>query len=96
MLPPKTQFESPATVRGTESFDLKSFTIYTVNATSGQLRGGAGLLNPITIDMSNVRTESIGGKAPVVDVIREINEALDIAPSRGHTAIGAIRDSVGA
>jgi len=93
--PPKTYFESSMTARGTESFDWKPFTIHAVDATGDQLRGASGLLNPVTIDMNKVKTESISGKATVADMIKEINEALHTAPSRDRAAIGAIRDGNG-
>ena len=90
--PPKSRFESSMDVYGSQTFDWKPFTIHAVSQNGDPLRGGAGLLNPITIDMSKVTPAQGGGAATLADMVKEINSALDTGPSRDRAAIGAITD----
>lgn len=90
--PPKSRFESSMDVYGSQTFDWKPFTIHAVSKNGDSLKGGAGLLNPITIDMSKVKSAQGGGKATLADMVKEINVALDTGPSRNRAAIGAITD----
>lgn len=95
--PPKTRFESAISVYGSQTLDWNPFTIHAVSKDGDQLRGAAGLLNPVTIDMSKVRVGQDGSsKATVADMIKEINAALDTGPSRSRAAIGSITDGNGA
>lgn len=94
--PPKARFESSMEVYGLQTFDWKPFTIHAVSNNGDPLRGGAGLLNPINIDMSKVTPAQGGGKATLADLVKEINVALDSGPSRDRAAIGAITDGNGA
>ena len=73
--------------------DINPFTIYAVNQHGEQLRGGAGNLNPINIDMSKIVQN---GASTMADLVKEINEKLDLAPSRERAAIGRIEDNEGA
>lgn len=93
--PPKTRFESSMDVYGSQTFDWKPFTIHSISKDGDPLRGGAGLLNPINIDMSKVSSSQGGGKATLADLVKEINVALDTGPSRDRAAIGAIRNGAG-
>ena len=91
--PPKGYFKSSIDV--TRGQDLEwgdPFTIHFVNKSGDQLRGGAGRLNPATIDMRSIATTALSGKATISDLIKELNEKLDLAPSRPRAAIGAITD----
>jgi hypothetical protein len=72
------------------------FTIHFVNPNGDQLRGGAGRLNPAVIDMKNLATTAANGRATIADLIKELNEKLDSAPSRPRAAIGAILNEAGA
>ena len=94
--PPKSRFESSMDVYGSQVFDWKPFTIHAVSKNGDPLRGGAGLLNPITIDMSKVLSAQGGGAATLADMVKEINVALDTGPSRDRAAIGAITNGGGA
>ena len=91
--PPITRFESSISVNANETMDWGDpFTVYFVDANGEQLRGGAGRLNSATIDMNNIAFNSPSGKATMGDLIKELNEKLDLAPSRQRAAIGAIFD----
>jgi flagellar hook-associated protein FlgK len=94
--PPKTRFESQKKFFGVETLNWKPLTIHAVSKDGDQLRGGAGVINPVTIDMSKVATTKADGVATVSDLIKEINVALDTGPSRERAAIGAIKDGAGA
>ncbi len=91
--PPKDYFESSLKVSRTEELEWGDpFTIHFVSKEGNQLRGGAGRLNSMTIDMKNLATTSLSGKATVSDLIKELNEKLDFAHSRPRAAIGGITD----
>ncbi|GAB4162686.1 MAG: hypothetical protein Tsb006_1100 [Rickettsiaceae bacterium] len=94
--PPKGFFESSMFVSNADILEWgEPFTIHFVTKEGDQLRGGAGRLNPVTIDMKNLQTSSASGKASVADLIKELNEKLDLAPSRERAAIGTINDANG-
>jgi|GEM_PF-1345283 len=95
--PPKTWLKSALSVSGTQSMNWgEKFTIYAVNKEGDQLAGGAGKINPVEIDMANARTAQASGNATVWDLVDEINERLDLAPSRERAALGQIKDENGA
>ena len=90
--PPKTRFESTLEVAHDQSLDWGGeFTIFAVDKNGNQLEGGAGKLNPMKINIQTLRTAN-GGTPTVKDLIDEINEKIDSAPSRPRAAIGAIYD----
>ena len=85
--PPKGSFKSAMDVSGTQSLEgFEAFTVYAVDKEGGQLRGGAGRLNPVTIDMQKL----LNGTPTISDLLAELNEHLDLAPSRERAAMGAI------
>ncbi len=89
--PPKTWLKSALSVSGTQSMEWgEKFTIYAVNKQGAQLEGGAGKINPIEIDMKKALTAHASGNATVWDLVDEINERLDYAPSRERAALGEI------
>jgi hypothetical protein len=88
--PPKGFFESKMEVSGNQTMEWGGpFTIFAVDEIGNQLKGGAGKLNPVTIDMQNLRA-AVGGTPTVAELIAELNEKLDTAPSRERAAMGAI------
>jgi flagellar hook-associated protein FlgK len=90
--PPKGLFESTIEVSGNQAIDhVSPFTIYALDEKGKQLIGGAGKLNPVTINMQNLRASG-GGTPTVADLIAELNQKLDMAPSRERAAMGAILD----
>ncbi len=92
-IPPKGRFESSIDIsRGQDLEWGDPFTIHFVSKDGDQLRGGAGRLNPATIDMNSLASTALSGKATISDLIKELNEKLDSAPSRPRAAIGAITD----
>ena len=94
--PPKGFFQSEISVGGRDTLDWgDAFNIYFLNPDGDNLRGGAGLINSASIDMKNLPTSSTSGKATVADLIKELNEKLDLGPFRERAAIGAIRNNVG-
>ncbi|PCJ26273.1 MAG: hypothetical protein COA94_05290 [Rickettsiales bacterium] len=94
--PAQGYFKSSGEHRGADGLDgLGAFSIYAVDQNGNQLRGGAGLLNQVNIDPATILS-SVEGKAPTMaDLIRELNEKLDLAPSRDRAAMGAILDDAG-
>jgi flagellar hook-associated protein FlgK len=94
--PLKSRFESGVSFYGVESLDWKPLTIHAISKDGDQLRGGFGVINPITIDMSKFSTTKADGNATVSEMIKEINAALDTGPSRERAAIGSIKDGSGA
>ncbi|RUP42027.1 MAG: hypothetical protein EKK63_03020 [Acinetobacter sp.] len=94
--PPKGFFKSDLEVSGRDTLEWgDAFTIHFVNQDGDNMRGGAGLINSATIDMKNLPTDSATGIASVADLLRELNEKLDLSPSRERAAIGAIKDNTG-
>lgn len=94
--PPKDYFKSSIDIsRGQDLEWGDPFTIHFVSKEGNQLLGGAGRLNPATIDMRSLASTALSGKATIADLIKELNEKLDLAPSRPRAAIGAITDGVG-
>jgi len=94
--PPKDYFESSIEVSGTQDQEWGDpFTIHFVNKQGDQLRGGAGRLNTATIDMRSLVTTAPSGKPTMADLIKELNQKLDLAPSRPRAAMGAITDGIG-
>lgn len=94
--PPKDYFKSSIDIsRGQDLEWGDPFTIHFVSKEGNQLLGGAGRLNPATIDMRSLASTSLSGKATIADLIKELNEKLDLAPSRPRAAIGAITDGAG-
>lgn len=93
--PPKARFESSMDVYGSQTFNWKPFTIHTLSKTGDQLRGNAGPLNAVTIDMNKVKSAQGSSAATLADMVKEINIALDFGPSRDRAAIGSIRDGNG-
>jgi len=88
--PPKSFFESSIEVSGDQTMEWGGpFTIFAVDEIGNQLKGGAGKLNPMTINMQTLR-EAVGGTPTVSQLIDELNEKLDTAPSRERAAMGAI------
>jgi len=88
--PPKSFFESSIEVSGNQTMEWgEEFTIFAVDEIGSQLKGGAGKLNPMTINMQTLR-EAVGGTPTVSQLIDELNEKLDTAPSRERAAMGAI------
>tara|TARA_B110000503_G_scaffold142295_1_gene238616 strand:- start:883 stop:3699 length:2817 start_codon:yes stop_codon:yes gene_type:complete len=88
--PPKGFFESTIEVSGNQAIDhVSPFIIYALDEKGKQLAGGAGKLNPVTINMQNLQSVG-GGAATIADLIAELNEKLDKAPSRERAAMGAI------
>ena len=49
-----------------------------------------GLLNPIAIDMSKVKSAQDLGTATLADMVKEINVALNTGPSQNSVATSAI------
>ena len=93
--PPKDYFKSSIDIsRGQDLEWGDPFTIHFVSKEGNQLLGGAGRLNPATIDMRSLASTALSGKATIADLIKELNEKLDLAPSRPRAAIGAITDGV--
>lgn len=89
--PPKGLFESTIKIGGLEQPDWGDpFSVYFVDSNGSQLFGGQGPLNKAVIDMRSIATSSPTGRATVADLIKELNEKLDSAPSRPRAAIGAI------
>lgn len=89
--PPKGLFESTIKIGGLEQPDWGDpFSVYFVDSNGSQLSGGQGLLNKAVIDMRSIAAGSPTGRATVADLIKELNEKLDSAPSRPRAAIGAI------
>ncbi len=89
--PPKGLFESTIKIGGLEQPDWGDpFSVYFVNSNGSQLFGGQGPLNKAVIDMRSIAANSPTGRATVADLIKELNEKLDSAPSRPRAAIGAI------
>jgi len=94
--PPKGYFKSSIDIsRGQDLEWGDPFTIHFVSKEGNQLLGGAGRLNLATIDMKSLASAALSGKATIADLIKELNEKLDLAPSRPRVAIGAITDGVG-
>jgi len=94
--PPKGYFKSSIDIsRGQDLEWGDPFTIHFVSKEGNQLLGGAGRLNLATIDMKSLASAALSGKATIADLIKELNEKLDLAPSRPRAAIGAITDGVG-
>ncbi|MDP4708881.1 MAG: hypothetical protein NWS20_02615 [Rickettsiaceae bacterium] len=88
--PLKSFFESSIEVSGDQTMEWgEEFTIFAVDEIGSQLKGGAGKLNPMTINMQTLR-EAVGGTPTVAELIDELNEKLDTAPSRERAAMGAI------
>lgn len=89
--PPKGLFESTVKIGGLEQPDWGDpFSVYFVDSNGSQLFGGQGPLNKAVIDMRSIAAGSPTGRATVADLIKELNEKLDSAPSRPRAAIGAI------
>lgn len=89
--PPKGLFESTIKIGGLEQPDWGDpFSVYFVDSNGSQLFGGQGPLNKAVIDMRSIAAGSPTGRATVADLIKELNEKLDSAPSRPRAAIGAI------
>ena len=89
--PPKTSFRGAKAVSGSQVLDLQGrVTFFAVNPRGGQLAGGAGKINPATIDFSSFKGKGVGGKPTVLELIAEINQKLSTTPSRDRVAIGAI------
>ena len=93
--PPKARFESSMDVYGSQTFNWKPFTIHALSKTGDQLHGSSGLLNAVTIDMSKVKSAQGGSTATLADMVKEINNALDLSPSRDRAAISSIADGNG-
>jgi len=94
--PPKDYFKSSIDIsRGQDLEWGDPFTIHFVSKEGNQLLGGAGRLNPATIDMRSLASTALSGKATIADLIKELNEKLDLSPSRPRAAIGAITDGAG-
>ena len=94
--PPKGFFKSDLEVSGRDILEWGGpFSIYFVNQDGDNLHGGSGLINSATIDITNLPNSSGNGIPSVADLIKELNEKLDLAPSRERAAIGAIKDNLG-
>ena len=74
--PPKSFFESSIEVSGDQTMEWgEEFTIFAADEIGSQLKGGAGKLNPMTINMQTLR-EVVGGTPTVSQLIDELNEKL--------------------
>ena len=94
--PPKTSFRGAKAVLGSQGLDLQGkVTFFAIDQNGAQLAGGAGKLNPATIDFSTFKGKGIGGQPTVLEIIQEINQKLNITPSRARVAIGAISSNSG-
>lgn len=95
--PPKTIFRGSKSVSGDQVLDLEGkVTFFAVDSKGAQLKGGAGKLNPATIDFSKFKGSGIdGGKPTVSELIAEINQKLSKTPSADRVAIGEISSSGG-
>jgi flagellar hook-associated protein FlgK len=94
--PPKDYFKSSLSVKYADTLNWQEpFTLHFVSKEGDQLRGGAGRLHPVTIDMNNLESSSPGGKATIADLLSELNETLSITPSRERAAMGPIKNAAG-
>ncbi len=94
--PPKTSFRGAKAVLGSQGLDLQGkVTFFAIDQSGAQLAGGAGKLNPATIDFSTFKGKGIGGQPTVLEIIQEINQKLNITPSRARVAIGSISSNGG-
>lgn len=92
--PPQTSVSGTSFVSGQDQLDFQGEVgFFAVNTKGGQLKGGAGRLHGAKIDFSTFKGSGINGTVTAGDVIKEINQQLDLTPSRDRAAIGTIKDT---
>jgi len=89
--PPKTFFKGYQSILASQELDLKGkVTFFAIDAEGKQLKGGAGVLNPATIDFAELKGNGVGGKATTLDVVNEISQKLNSNYAAQRAAIGNI------
>jgi flagellar hook-associated protein 1 FlgK len=89
--PPKTSFRGSKPVFASQELDFKGkVTFFSINKDGKQLVGGAGKLNPATIDFDLFKGRGFSVKPTTFELVKEINERLSATPSKNRVAIGAI------
>ncbi len=89
--PPKTFFKGYQSILASQELDLKGkVTFFAIDAEGNQLKGGAGVLNPATIDFAELKGSGVGGKATTLDVVNEISQKLNSNYAAQRAALGNI------
>jgi flagellar hook-associated protein 1 FlgK len=89
--PPKTSFRGSKPVFASQELDFKGkVTFFSIDKDGKQLVGGAGKLNPATIDFDRFKGRGFSGKPTTFELVKEINERLSATPSKNRVALGAI------
>ena len=89
--PPKTSFRGSKPVFASQELDFQGkVTFFSIDKDGKQLVGGAGKLNPATIDFDLFKGRGFSGKPTTFELVKEINERLSATPSKNRVAIGAI------
>ena len=95
--PPQKSVVGSKVVSGQDQLKFQGeLNLFAVDNRGSQLRGGAGRLHGAKIDFATFKGTGIDGAITAGDVIKEINQQLDLSPSRDRAAIGRIRDVNGA
>ena len=94
--PPKTFFKGYQSILASQELDLKGkVTFFAIDPEGNQLKGGAGVLNPATIDFAEFKVNGVGGKATTLDVVNEISQKLNSNYAAQRAALGNIGDEKG-
>ena len=94
--PPKTSFRGSKPVFASQELDFKGkVTFFSIDKDGNQLVGGAGKLNPATIDFNTFQGKGISKKPTTFELVKEINERLSATPSKNRVALGAISSNGG-
>ncbi len=94
--PPKTFFKGYQSILASQELDLKGkVTFFAIDPEGNQLKGGAGVLNPATIDFAELKGSGVGGKATTLDVVNEISQKLNSNYAAQRAALGSIGDEKG-
>lgn len=89
--PPKTSFRGSKPVFASQMLDFQGkVTFFSIDKDGKQLVGGAGKLNPATIDFNTFKGKGISGRPTTFELVKEINERLSANPSKNRAALGAI------